>query len=66
MPDIFDSYTHQRPSANPIIYVYRENYMPNLLKIGYTTKPVDDRMEEIHPLKSPVKTWEVLYTTPAL
>lgn len=66
MPDIFDQYVQKKPSANPTIYVYSESYLPGYLKIGYTTKDVEDRMNDIHPLNTPVKTWKVLYTTPAL
>ncbi|MCI6067184.1 MAG: GIY-YIG nuclease family protein [Galactobacillus timonensis] len=66
MPDIFDQYVQPKPSANPTIYVYSESYLPGYLKVGYTTKNVEDRMNDIHPLNTPVKTWKVLYTTPAL
>lgn len=66
MSDIFDQYVQQKPSANPTIYVYSESYLPGYLKVGYTTKDVNQRMNEIHPLNTPVKTWKVLYTTPAL
>lgn len=66
MPDVFDQYVQQKPSANPTIYVYSESYLPGYLKVGYTTKNVEDRMNDIHPLNTPVKTWKVLYTTPAL
>jgi len=66
MPDVFDQYVQQKPSANPTIYVYSESYLPGYLKVGYTTKDVNLRMDEIHPLNTPVKTWKVLFTTPAL
>ena len=66
MPDIFDQYVQQKPLANPTIYVYSESYLPGCLKVGYTTKNVEDRMKDIHPLNTPVKTWTVVFTTPAL
>ena len=65
MPDIFDKYSHAKSSSNPTIYVYSESYLPGYLKVGYTTKPVEERMRDIHPLNTPVQTWKVLYTTPA-
>ena len=66
MADIFDQYVQQKPLVKPTIYVYSESYLPGYLKVGYTTKDVNQRMNEIHPLNTPVKTWKVLYTTPAL
>lgn len=66
MADIFDQYVQQKPSVKPTIYVYSESYLPGYLKVGYTTKDVNLRMDEIHPLNTPVKTWKVLFTTPAL
>lgn len=66
MPDLFDQYIHEKTSSQPIIYVYSESYLPGYLKVGYTTKSVEERMRDIHPLNTPVKTWNVLYTESAL
>lgn len=66
MAELFDNYSQQPIEKRPIIYVYKESYLPGYLKVGYTVNPVEQRMAEIHPLKQPVKTWEVLYTESAL
>lgn len=66
MPDSFDQYTHPRTESNPIIYVYSESFAPGCVKVGYTTKPVEERMRDIHPVGSPTKTWTILYTESAL
>jgi len=66
MPDIFDKYSHAKSSSNPTIYVYSESYLPGCLKVGYTTKDVNQRMREIHPLNMPKQTWTVVYHESAL
>lgn len=50
-----DPFFPQRPNLQPKIYAY-EDFRPEnkgLLKIGYTTKDVRDRVAQQHPIKSP-------------
>ena len=45
-----------RPELNPRIYAYEEPVNPNyrgLLKVGYTTKNVEERVAQQYPTKRP-------------
>ncbi|MBR6405084.1 MAG: GIY-YIG nuclease family protein [Lachnospiraceae bacterium] len=55
MPDIFDQYTHQRPDINPTVYVYEDTnpLYRGYLKVGYTVRPVIERVEEQYPTLRP-------------
>lgn len=66
MPDIFDSYSHQRPDINPIIYAYSDTRWPGYLKVGYTTRSIEDRMKEHYPTLTPTISYKVRYVEPAL
>ena len=66
MPDIFDSYSHQLPDVNPIIYAYSDTRWPGYLKIGFTTRTIDDRMKEHYPTLTPTISYKVEYTESAL
>lgn len=59
-----------RPDAKPIIYAYREPNNPELkglLKVGYTSRTIDERMHEHYPtLKPGEKPYEVVFTEPAM
>ena len=55
----------EKPDNNPKIYAYTENYAKysNILKIGYTTRSLDERMREHYPTKGPnqIKRYKVLF-----
>ena len=55
MPDIFDKYAHQRPDINPTVYVYEDTnpIYKGYLKVGYTARPVIERIEEQYPTLRP-------------
>lgn len=59
-----------RPDAEPIIYAYREprnRELKGLLKVGYTSRTIDERMREHYPtLKPGEKPYEVVFTEPAM
>ena len=59
-----------RPDAQPIIYAYQEPHNPNLkglLKVGYTSRTIDERMHEHYPtLKPGEKPYEVVFVEPAM
>ena len=66
MPDIFDSYSHQRPDAKPIIYAYSDTRWPGYLKVGFTTRSIEDRMKEHYPTLTPTTSYKVEYIESAL
>lgn len=59
-----------RPDATPIIYAYCEpdNYqLKGMLKVGYTSRTIDERMHEHYPtLKPGEKPYEVVFAEPAM
>ena len=59
-----------RPEAKPKIYAYSENTsaMKGLLKIGYTTREVLDRVKEQYPTKRPdgSKPYKIVFTESAM
>lgn len=59
-----------RPSVEPVIYAYGEPNNPNLaglLKVGYTSRTVEERMREHYPtLKPGPKPYFVEFTAPAM
>ena len=69
MPDLFDSYSHAKPSIFPQIYVFEEPSVAELkgmLCVGYTTREnVEDRIAEEFKA-APVKQWHTLYTESAV
>ena len=59
-----------RPELSPKIYAYTENKpeYKNLIKIGYTTRSVEDRMKEHFPTKGPdgISKFQILYIENAM
>lgn len=59
-----------RPDAQPIIYAYCEpknSELKGLLKVGYTSRTIDERMREHYPtLKPGEKPYEVVFVEPAM
>ena len=59
-----------RTDAKPIIYAYQEPHNPELkglLKVGYTSRTIDERMHEHYPtLKPGEKPYEVVFVEPAM
>lgn len=45
----------QRPESKPIIYAYSDPLYPGMLKVGYTTRTIDERMHEHYPTLRPGK-----------
>lgn len=70
MPDIFDQYSHGRPSTNPMIYAYQDHIPEHrgMLKVGYTEIDVDTRVAQQFPTKTPdgKKPYEILVRESAL
>lgn len=56
----------QKPDIKPIIYAYSDTRYPNCLKIGYTTRPINDRMKEHYPTITPNQSWKVEWTNSAV
>lgn len=66
MSDLFDKYAHQRPDVHPIIYAYSDTRYPDCLKVGYTVRPVEERMKEHYPTLTPTISYKVEYVESAL
>lgn len=67
MPDIFDQYISPKSSVEPIIYAYSDPRYPGCLKVGYTDRPIEERMREHYPTLTPgAKPYKVEYTEPAM
>ena len=66
MPDIFDQYSHPQSESNPIIYAYSDIRYPGCLKIGFTARPIEERMKEHYPTLTPTKSYKVEYIESAL
>lgn len=49
----------QRPKARPIIYAYSDVHFPSYLKVGYTSRPIEERMKEHYPTLLPKRPWKV-------
>ena len=49
----------QRPKSNPIIYAYSDTRFPGMLKVGYTERPIEERMKEHYPTLTPTQSWKV-------
>ena len=59
MPDIAEQYISKRIESNPIIYAYSDVRWPGYLKVGYTTRPVEERMKEHYPTLTPTKSYKI-------
>lgn len=66
MPDIFDQYVHPKTEVKPTIYAYSDTRFPGCLKVGYTDRPVEERMHEHYPTLTPGISYKVEYTEPAM
>lgn len=56
-----------RPEANPTIYAYEDKMYPNLLKVGYTIKTVQERVAEQYPVLRPGdKPYKIVLDEPAI
>jgi hypothetical protein len=71
MADIFDLYSSAKPDLNPIIYVVKHRSDPRykgLLKVGYTTRLVKERVSEFDNIKTPdgQSSYEILHTESAM
>ena len=53
------SFFPQRPDSHPIIYAYSDTRYPGCLKIGYTTRTVEERMKEHYPTITPSISYNV-------
>ena len=62
MPYVFPS----RADATPIIYAYSDTRYPGTLKVGYTTRDINERMKEHYPTITPGQSWKVEYTESAM
>ncbi|MBD5407255.1 MAG: restriction endonuclease [Treponema sp.] len=55
-----------RPQSVPQIYAYSDTRFPNMLKVGYTTKDVEERVAEQYPTLTPEKSYKIKYVAPAM
>ncbi len=46
-------YISEKPKGNPIIYAYRDINMPDILKVGFTTRTAEERVAEQYPTLKP-------------
>ena len=60
----------ERPSEQPLIYAYCEpgnRQLDGLLKVGYTSRTIEQRMHEHYPTLKPGEIpYEVVFTAPAM
>lgn len=47
------------PLQLPKIYAYSDERFPNMLKVGYTTRKVQERIAEQYPIKTPNKSYHI-------
>ncbi len=66
MADIFDQYVALRDGISPIIYAYSDTRFPKCLKIGETSRPINERMKEHYPTLIPGQSWKVEYVESAI
>ena len=43
----------EKPKGKPIIYAYRDKNMPDILKVGFTTRTAEERVAEQYPTLRP-------------
>ena len=46
-------YISEKLKSSPIIYAYRDIYMPEILKVGFTTRTAEERVSEQYPTLRP-------------
>lgn len=55
-----------RPDARPKVYAYSDTRFPGALKIGYTTRTMDERMKEHYPTLTPTISYRVEFVESAM
>lgn len=66
MADMFDQYVESKKAVRPIIYAYSDTRFPGCLKVGYTDRPIEERMHEHYPTLTPGQSYKVEYVESAL
>ncbi len=68
MPDQLDKYTVGKTKSQPTIYAFSDPHYPGLLKVGYTTKTLPERMNGILTIKTPdgKRPYEVVFAETAM
>ena len=70
MSDIFDNYSSLKPNVHPTIYAYSDNNIKykGLLKVGYTERTVEKRVNEQYPTNRPdgLKPYKILLEDSAM
>ena len=55
-----EAFFQGRPGVEPKIYAYSDRNFPGMLKVGYTAKTAEERIEAQHPIAMPGKrTWRI-------
>ena len=52
-------YLIKKIETSPIVYAYSDTRFPGMLKVGYTSRTIDERMKEHYPTVVPYKSWKV-------
>ena len=55
-----------RPDARPKVYAYSDTRFPGALKVGYTTRTMDERMKEHYPTLTPTISYRVEFVESAM
>ncbi len=55
-----------RGDAQPKLYAYSDSRFPNMLKIGYTTRSVQERVAEQYPVELPERSYKIELETSAM
>ncbi len=55
-----------RGDTQPKIYAYSDSRFPNMLKIGYTTRSVQERVAEQYPVELPERSYKIELETSAM
>ena len=68
MPDQLDQFTSAKTGSRPVIYAYADPRYPGLLKVGFTSRPVAERMAEHYPTLAPdgKKPYRVVFCQSAM
>lgn len=66
MPDLFDHYIRPKTYVKPIIYTYSDTRFPGMLKVGYTDRPIEQRMLEHYPTLIPGISYKIEYMESAM
>lgn len=56
----------EKTAIKPIIYTYSDDRFPGCLKIGYTTRPIENRMKEHYPTITPKRSYRIEYVESAM